>query len=186
MPKLKYQQVINEKLTEQEIQTAIKIVKNFQNKRNTILEHEFAEYLILFQEDAINLQREESEYIIDKFSERFDLFHGITVVNLMGEVVLELPPVLRSPETLNGIAESLIQQYTNAVKMSDPLRKYDIAVANDIVDAIQKTTDMNSVKAYIENKVRLEKKYLLKTEDVASEENVNIDGRIKISTEGMF
>jgi len=186
MAESKFKQVVNDKLTEAEILEYIERVKGFQDTRNTIYEHEFREYLILFQEEAATLSKRELERVRDNFSQRFDLFHPIKVVNLNNEVVLEIPAVFRSPDTLNKVDESLMQNYFNAVQMSDPLRRYDIQAAGDIMNGIVAVTDMSDIKKYVQEKVDIEKKYFLKQEAKSETESVENGDRIKISTKGMF
>lgn len=183
----KYKQVINDKLTEEEIQDYIQIVKDFQGMRNTIFEHDFLYYIILFQEEASTLTKSQLDSIRDKFAQRFDLFHPIKVVDLSGKIIIEIPAILRSPDTLNGISESLMQNYFNAVQLSDPLRRYDIQAANEMIAGIMTVTNMDDIKKYVKTKVDLEKKYFLKEGEIKKEaEKVEDADRIKISTKGMF
>ncbi len=132
-------------------------------EKNTITEQEFIQhgFIALYNDDMLkSTNRMELEKIVAAFQVRFSMFDPIRVTDSLGQLIYELAPSLVSPNTWNKHSDtSLGSMYTSAMERQNPLFREDQEVIGEIVEVIDKSTNVKGLANLVMFKHNIESKY---------------------------
>lgn len=134
---------------ERESLEALKIVQGISLKGNYVTEQEFMRFSPLYSdEECKRLSDYERFELVNAFEKRFSMFHPITITNSLGEIKEQLPPAIISPKTWNDLNVPIMAEYRATLELSDPIRRFDKGIVEDIKQLILSNTDNEVANKY--------------------------------------
>lgn len=170
------------------IEQSLAIICNDIKNRNTMTEQEFEKFSILYSEEGIkSLSESEKNRLTSEFQRTVSLFDPITVVDTNGNVVFTKPPALIPPKTWNDIPVPIVAEYMGAMEHSDPLRKPDLIIAEQIKQIIIANADNPLAMKYRAMYDEYQKNQIQSTpKESDGTVSENTDERIKINSDSLF